>query len=855
MPDYSELGYDKNLNYLGASSSNSEDESGATLDALESLETDGSSDSPGTSTDGVKTNTAKETIDPSALGGGDLLAQLNMAQFSYIKGGADGYNEGSGFYLGWDAGLQKYVFFFGDSSGDNIRYDGTNLTITGGLNVSEIHIPDEDTTDNSFHVNTSGDAWWATTQTDFNADNYNARAFVLNNGNAYFQNAQVNGTIQTTVFEKDVVSAVGGQLMVANADVLDADMTALDTADLTIKGETTFAVNDILHIKDGTDEEYLRVTSIASAPTYDVTRDLAGAYGANANPAWKTGTAVVVEGKSDGVSTYSGGYLRLLGAGTNAPRYGVFKRTGVAYNAITEYIGMGNLNGLLDYSSEEYGILVGTEADGYMSFDPTNGLRINAQKIALNQRFEAGMDLEQGDVVAIESDGLSYRPRLNDFSADQINLVSGGRADTTSYNMGESVIVGYRDTFNLYQATLCSVYDKGGTSYISYTTINADTLALGTTTETSITAGRTASRICEMTDTSAIVVNFQTTTSYAKYITGLDGTPTINAEATVSTNALAPHVARFSDTEAVCVYYDSSDFDLKVRELSISGTTITAGSATTLYTGTVGNVFNIKRLGNSNYYAVTFFDSSASDSKIICFEFDGSTFTAGTAVDIVTGTSNIRCDLDWLNETKIAVTYKQSTTLYAVIVTRSGTTLTVDTPVSLDTTASASNYRTSLTRLGQDSFILAFAESTSAGDMNMDIMAVRVTGNTPAQLGSTIVSFDNRHDTGGAQAPANLFKFGTRFWGLASQDTGDDYDINIYGTDNTLDQVIGICAEDTTSGNMGGVVMQGYSDDVSGLTTATPYYSDLDGMLTTREDGGTDRIGIALSATSFKIEK
>ena len=173
------------------------------------------------------------------------------------------------------------------------------------------------------------------------------------------QNIRARGVLQSAVFQKDNVSAVGGQLLIANADALDADMTALDASTLTIKGDTTFSVNDILRIKDGTDDEWLRVTNVGSAPTYTVTRDLGSAYTADNNPAWTTGQAVVKQGESDGSATYSGGWLQLLGEGTNSPYYSVFNRTGVAYNAYSEVVRIGNLNGIAGITSDKFGIFAG----------------------------------------------------------------------------------------------------------------------------------------------------------------------------------------------------------------------------------------------------------------------------------------------------------------------------------------------------------------------------------------------------------------------------------------------------------------------------------------------------------------
>lgn len=90
-------------------------------------------------------------------------------------------------------------------------------------------------------------------------------------------NFSARGLIRTAVFQKDVISSVGGNLMVLDSDVLDADMTALDNSTLTTKATTTFAVGDILRIKDGTDDEWFEVTAVAGA-VYTCTRDKKGDY-------------------------------------------------------------------------------------------------------------------------------------------------------------------------------------------------------------------------------------------------------------------------------------------------------------------------------------------------------------------------------------------------------------------------------------------------------------------------------------------------------------------------------------------------------------------------------------------------
>ncbi len=89
---------------------------------------------------------------------------------------------------------------------------------------------------------------------------------ISNTGTAEFQNISVRGIIKTSVFEKDTISCVNGLVLVSSADTLNADMTALDASTLTISGNTTFSANEVIRIKDGTDDEWMLVTNAGSAP-------------------------------------------------------------------------------------------------------------------------------------------------------------------------------------------------------------------------------------------------------------------------------------------------------------------------------------------------------------------------------------------------------------------------------------------------------------------------------------------------------------------------------------------------------------------------------------------------------------
>ena len=168
---------------------------------------------------------------------------------------------------------------------------------------------------------------------------------ISNSGVAEFQNVSIRGIIKTSVFEKDTVSAVNGIVLVSSADILSVDMSALDASTVTISGQTTFSTNEVIRIKDGTDDEWMLVTSAVSAPTYTVTRDLVGSYAVNTNPIWKKGTTVVSMGVGTGTKT---GYISLDSSSSYSPYIDIYGRNSNTYTDTTLHARIGWLKGITD---------------------------------------------------------------------------------------------------------------------------------------------------------------------------------------------------------------------------------------------------------------------------------------------------------------------------------------------------------------------------------------------------------------------------------------------------------------------------------------------------------------------------
>ena len=98
----------------------------------------------------------------------------------------------------------------------------------------------------------------------------------LGNGTAEFENCRIRGTLRTTVFEKESVNVVGGQLMVANSTTMQplmdesgsilagaASMSASDTT-MSVANSSGFAAGEIIKAKKVDDTgfivEYMMIT-------------------------------------------------------------------------------------------------------------------------------------------------------------------------------------------------------------------------------------------------------------------------------------------------------------------------------------------------------------------------------------------------------------------------------------------------------------------------------------------------------------------------------------------------------------------------------------------------------------------
>ena len=91
------------------------------------------------------------------------------------------------------------------------------------------------------------------------------RLSTANNGSIEAEEAKIRGTLKTTVFEKESVNAVGGQLIVANSTAITGSDVAKTDTTMSVENVTGFAPDEILLIKkisgSGFSTEYVQVIS------------------------------------------------------------------------------------------------------------------------------------------------------------------------------------------------------------------------------------------------------------------------------------------------------------------------------------------------------------------------------------------------------------------------------------------------------------------------------------------------------------------------------------------------------------------------------------------------------------------
>src|SRR3990167_6350196 len=179
--------------------------------------------------------TANTEIAPEEISSGSIVASLNQVMNVVQSGKTVFDNTETGYILGLDKGVAK--FYIGDST-SYLNWDGSTLTIVGGLSVDQLDIPDT-VTANSFHVDVDGNTWWGATT--FGA----GVASVSKAGAAIFTSVTLSGTVTISGIANNTSTDISllEKTHTIVFSVTDADTIAWAAGTITLSNGRTFSID------------------------------------------------------------------------------------------------------------------------------------------------------------------------------------------------------------------------------------------------------------------------------------------------------------------------------------------------------------------------------------------------------------------------------------------------------------------------------------------------------------------------------------------------------------------------------------------------------------------------------------
>lgn len=251
-------------------------------------------------------------------------------------------------------------------------------------------------------------------------------------GLAEFDQIIARGRLQAMVFAEAAVSVASGKLIITDGAVVAVDIDSTD--DFIIVDAPSFQQNDIVRLKpDAYRDEYMQITSpytivdegfkhyVArglndTQPTWEGPYDYyAGESVARLGSAEQTNIGYPLAAGEEGGeygeyqaggsgATTGGGYLTLEGSRAFGPFFGVSARYGPVFDQVIDVVRVGNLNGILDYTEEEWGAFFGDD-NQYFSYDQTAGIRIEFSGIDVDSTIDkSGMKSERFRFAKVATD-------------------------------------------------------------------------------------------------------------------------------------------------------------------------------------------------------------------------------------------------------------------------------------------------------------------------------------------------------------------------------------------------------------------------------------------------------------------
>ncbi len=495
---------------------------------------------------------------------------------------------------------------------------------------------------------------------------------------------------------------------------------------------------------------------------------------------------------------------------------------------------------------------VGDGSTYYMQWNGTS-LTVSGDVLIATSSLQAGHLIETGWEVAVASDGKLYPTRINSVSA---TATAGIYTNTvTTHGAGNLRFFNMSDTVKVI-LTSCG---SGGGGVNARSRIYRAAITPTTTSSATVTVAN----LSGTTELSSDAVKINATTLFCVHqlnslvasgvlVTGLDTTITVNAATTLSSNARGVSCSYYSATQAVVFYQDNATNQLKAQAPTWSGTTVSAGSETVLSTET-GNTYVLSsiRFGTSQYYLLVYQETSANDLLFRIVQFNGSTFSAGSAVTIsgTSGFSNYQSmSTVSVDDTYATISYNDNGTAKVAVVSHSGTVGTLNSATSFGT--AQSNVAVHSYSFGKYTHTLSFL----SGATTLSTYAYDVDGTTITQLGSALSTTTSA--SGGSQAICGRWNPTTGMLFYSDTTSTVRYEMDsVTFANNYSSSFFGISQAQIAKNAYGPVVYLGYATipASAGLSSGVIYYLDTDGQFSVY-NVSQGRACFSISATTVAVK-
>jgi hypothetical protein len=230
------------------------------------------------------------------------------------------------------------------------------------------------------------------------------------------------------------------------------------------------------------------------------------------------------------------------------------------------------------------------------------------------------------------------------------------------------------------------------------------------------TDSNAVSAIVQMDSTHYVVV-YKTSSALKAIAYSLSGsTLTPGTAVTITTDAVSEmHAASMSSTHLIATYYSSTNTQREVTALSLSGTTLTVGSSAVVDTNVSagGSICSM----SSTRAIVTYNDSTDDEIEAACISLSGTVPTVTTPVQVQAYAFGNQTAVTSFDSTYALVSYRGNGGMLANCLSLSDTTITVNTGITFPLNPLGSSTTVSASAFSSTEAIVVFGARVFGSDM------------------------------------------------------------------------------------------------------------------------------------------